>query len=175
MKILKIPFVLLITGIGINNAMAVDGEINFNGSVIDTACTMDVGTGNKMTVDLGEVAKSSFTGVGSETTATEFNLSVKDCPAAVKSATVKFDGTSYNGDNTALALDAPETGTAATGVGVQIKDSKDKVVSLFESFSSYTLAEGANSLPFYASYVQKAATVVGGAANATAQFTLNYN
>lgn len=154
---------------------ASDGTISFTGSITDTACTMDIGAGNKITVDLGEVAKSSFSGVGSTSTSTAFDIKVKSCPSAVTAATVKFDGIDYSGDNTALALDTPETGTAATGVGVQLMDSANKVVPLQTASSSYTLKEGDNTLPFTASYIQKAATVTSGTANATAQFTLNYN
>ncbi|MFO6296575.1 fimbrial protein [Rahnella selenatireducens] len=157
------------------NATASDGTISFTGSVTDTACAMDIGATNELTVAMGSVAKTAFTGVGSTASATEFDIKVKDCPATAKTATVKFDGTTYSGDNAVLALDTPETGTAATGVGIQIKDSAQKVVPLFTASSSYTLAEGANTLPFVASYIQKEATVVSGVANATAQFTLNYN
>lgn len=157
------------------NAFAADGEITFEGSIVDTACTVDIGTGNKMTVTLGEISKTSFTGVGSTSSATEFNIKLKACPAAITSATVKFDGNAYSGDPSTLALDGGETGVA-TGVGIQIKDSTETVVPLATPSSSYTLQETEeNTLPFYASYIQKAATVVAGTANATAQFTVNYN
>lgn len=157
------------------NTMASDGEINFTGSVTDTACTIDIGAGNKMTVALGDVAKTSFTGVGSTSSDTKFDITATACPSAL-AATVKFDGVAYAGDPNVLALDTPGTGTAATGIGVQIKDSTMTVVPLATSSSSYTLvATEPNILSFYASYIQKDATVVSGVGNATAQFTLNYN
>lgn len=153
------------------SAHASDGTINFNGEIVDTACTIDIGASNTMDVTLGKVAKSAFTGVDSTASATEFDLKLTDCPAG--NATVKFDGANYGGDNEVLALTAG-TGVA-TGVGIQIKDSVQKVVPLFTASSSIVLTAGENTLPFYASYIQKDAAVVSGKANSTAQFTLNYN
>lgn len=154
-------------------SLASDGTINFKGEVIDTACTIDVGANNTMEVQLGKVAKSAFTGVDSTASATEFDLKLKDCPAAVTSAVVKFDGKNYNGDNNTLAL-TNET-DVATGVGIQLKDAKQTLVPLFTASSKYDLVTGENTLPFYASYVQKATAVVAGKANSTVQFTINYN
>lgn len=154
-------------------AFASDGTVNFTGEIIDSACTIDIGANNTMTVDLGKVAKTAFSGAGSTASATEFDLKVKDCPATVTTAVVKFDGANYSGDNSVLALTA-ETG-AATGVAIQLKDGAQKVLPLFTASSSYALKAGDNTLPMYASYIQKETTVAAGKANSTAQFTLNYN
>lgn len=155
------------------SALANDGTINFTGEVIDTACTVDIGANNTMEVALGKVAKSAFTGVDSTASATEFDLKLKDCPAEVTSAVVKFDGLNYEGDNETLALTDEEG--VATGVGIQLKDASQTLVPLFAASSKYDLVTGENTLPFYASYVQKEADVTAGKANSTVQFTLNYN
>jgi major type 1 subunit fimbrin (pilin) len=155
------------------SVLASDGTINFTGEVLDSACTVDIGANNKMEVKMGKVAKTSFTGVGSTASATEFDLKLTKCPAAVTSVAVKFDGTAYSGDNSVLALTADDG--VATGVGVQISDASQTVVSLFTPSSSVTLAEGDNTIPFTARYIQKAAAITSGPANSVAQFTLNYN
>ncbi|MEM6160132.1 fimbrial protein [Erwinia sp. P6884] len=160
--------------------MAADGTINFKGNIIDSACTVDVnGTGLATAdVDMGNVHKSAFTGVGStaggDASATKFNILLKNCPDTVSTAKVKFDGVAYAGDNTALAL-SEETGVA-TGVGIQLSD-KNGILPLFTESAAYTLVSGeenVNTLDFYARYIQKAATVTPGPANSVATFTVNY-
>lgn len=155
------------------SVLASDGTVNFTGEVLDSACTVDIGANNTMNVDMGKVAKTAFTGKGSTASYTKFDLKLTKCPATVTSATVKFDGTADAGDNSVLALTVEEG--VATGVGIQLSDSADKVVSLGSPTSSVTLAAGDNVLPFYARYIQQAAAVTAGPANSVAQFTLNYN
>ena len=151
---------------------AADGEIDFTGSVIDTACTMDIGANNKMSVILGNVAKTAFSGPDSVSSVTEFDIKLKSCPE-VTTASVKFDGVTVPGNHEVLAL-TEETG-AATGIGIQITDQANKVVAFETATDSYPLVAGDNTLPFYASFIQTDAAVVAGTANATAQFTINYN
>jgi len=155
------------------SALAADGTVNFTGEIIDTACTVDIGVGNSMTVDLGRVSKTAFTGPGSKASATKFVLKLKECPSAVKSATVKFDGVGYSGDDSVLALTAGAG--VAEGVGIELSDSTQVKLPLFTASNSVSLNEGENSIPFYARYIQMAELVSPGPANSVAQFTLNYN
>lgn len=154
------------------SSFAQDGTVNFTGEIIDSACTVDIGSNNTMVVDLGKVAKTAFTGVGSTASATKFTLVLKDCPATVSSAKVKFDGTGYANDNTVLAL--TPGATTATGVAIQLSDAAN-VLPLATSSASYPLSStGVNNLDFFARYIAKG-TVVAGLANSTANFTVNYN
>ncbi len=160
--------------VGSVSAQAYDGTVNFQGEIVDAACTVDIGAGNKMTVNMGKVNKSAFTGAGSTASATKFSLKLKNCPDTITSATVKFDGTAYSGDDTVLAL-TKETGVA-TGVGIQLADLSQSVLPLFTPSSSYPLkATVENDLPFYARYIAMSDTVTAGPANAVATFTMNYN
>ena len=155
------------------NAQASDGSINFTGEVLDAACEVDVGASSALTVNLGKVQKSAFTGDGSTAAATKFTLKVSKCPETITKAVVKFDGTSYAGDNTVLAL---TSGTGvATGVAIQLMDAFNTVLPLATASSPYTLVKDVeNDLDFFARYVQKGATVVAGKADATASFTIAY-
>ncbi|MEL4013835.1 fimbrial protein [Dryocola clanedunensis] len=154
------------------NTFAEDGTVNFTGEITDTACTVDIGANNTMTVDLGKVARTAFTGVGSKASATKFVLKLKDCPTGLNLARVKFDGTGYDGDDSVLKL-TQDLG-AAQGVAIELSDPAAKL-PLFTPSTAYALVEGDNALNFYARYVQMAQTVVSGPANASATFTLNYN
>lgn len=163
----------------VSSASAADGTINFKGNIIDSACTVDLDGAGATTTDvmMGNVSKSTFTGVGStaggSASATKFTIQLKDCPETLTKALVKFDGIAYAGDNTVLAL-TDETGVA-TGVGIQLSDSKG-VLPLFTESTAYTLDPdaGTNTLEFYARYIQKADTVKAGSANSVATFTINY-
>jgi major type 1 subunit fimbrin (pilin) len=154
------------------SALAADGTVNFTGEIIPNPCVVDIGTNNTMTVDLGRVAISAFSGPGSKASATKFVLKLKDCPTDMV-ARFKFDGTPYDGDDSVLKL-TQQTGVAK-GVAIELAD-VGAVLPLFTASTGYQLVAGVeNELPFYARYIQKAATVEAGIANATSTFTVNYN
>ncbi|HKN02989.1 MAG TPA: fimbrial protein [Buttiauxella sp.] len=153
------------------SALAADGTVNFTGEITANPCIVDIGTNNTMTVDLGKVGVNAFTGPGSKASATKFILRLKDCPTDM-TARFKFDGTAYDGDDSVLKL-TQDTGVAK-GVAVELSD-VGAVLPLFTASTAYNLTAGANDLPFYARYIQKAATVEAGIANATTTFTVNYN
>ena len=86
-------------------ASAADGQINFTGTILDSACTIDTNTANQ-TVNLGKIPKSSFNAAGAVAAATRFSIVLNNCPAAVTSASVKFDGTADSSDTNILALNS---------------------------------------------------------------------
>lgn len=152
-------------------ANAADGTINFNGSLTADACTVDAGSADQ-TVDLGKVAVTAFSaGAGTKASPTKFSLNLTDCPATVTSAQVKFDGTSDEINPNLLALDS---GSDATGVGIEIADKSGTAIPVHQASSDYPLVAGDNTIDFVARYVSTAANVTAGTANATSEFTLNY-
>ncbi|MGL5387211.1 MAG: fimbrial protein [Serratia sp. (in: enterobacteria)] len=157
------------------SAFAADGQVNFTGEIIDAACQVVNSPSNPLDVVLGKVAKTAFTGTGSTAAATKFTLQLTNCPATVSTASVKFDGTSVNGDTTLLAL-TQESGVA-TGVGIQLADASNSVLPLYTASMAYPLQSGSvtNNLDFVARYIATAATVTAGPANSMASFTVNYN
>ncbi len=168
-----LTLVAVICGSVISAANAADGTINFTGEIIDSACTVST-TSADQTVVLGTVSNKAFSAAGDTAAATAFQIDLTDCPATVTSATVKFDGTAYQGDNSALAL-TPDAG-AATGVAVQIRNADNSVLPLFTDSNSITLAQDTtNTLNFNAAYVATAATVTAGPANAVTTFSVVYN
>lgn len=158
-------------------ASADDGRINFVGEVTDSACTVTNSVTNPLTVTLGKVARTAFTGAGSTAAPTKFTIALTNCPDSVSSATVKFDGTADTNVSSVLALTAAtgEDAVTAGGVGIQIMDKQNVVVPLHTASSAYALSEGANNLDFVARYYATAATVTAGQANSTSNFTIVYN
>ena len=70
-----------------------EGQINFTGEIIDSACQVVNGLSNPLNVELGRVSKTVFSGAGSTSTPTKFDIQLKDCPEMVTSAAINFGGT----------------------------------------------------------------------------------
>ena len=57
-----------------------EGQINFTGEIIDSACQVVNGLSNPLDVQLGKVSKTVFTGAGSTSTLTKFDIKLTNCP-----------------------------------------------------------------------------------------------
>jgi major type 1 subunit fimbrin (pilin) len=76
----------------------------FTGEIIDSACQVVNGLSNPLNVQLGKVSKTVFTGAGSTSTLTKFDIQLKNCPETVTSAAINFGGTPDANNNSTLAL-----------------------------------------------------------------------
>lgn len=152
-----------------------EGQINFTGEIIDSACQVVNGLSNPLHVQLGKMSKTVFTGAGSTSTLTKFDIQLKDCPETVTSAAINFGGTPDANNNSTLAL-TPDA-DAATGVAIQLVDAAEQPVSLYTPTQQYPLASGTavNDLEFGARYIQTDAAVTAGPANSVSTFTVIYN
>ncbi|MGJ3354841.1 fimbrial protein [Providencia sp. Je.9.19] len=152
-----------------------DGDINFVGEIIDNACQVTTGS-DAIKVVLGKVSKTTLSNAGSTAAATKFTIQLENCPATIKTATVKFDGASYNGNNDVLQLTNSGAADTAQNVGIQIQDVTGTTVPLYTASSEYTLKESVvNNLDFTARYIAMSDNVSVGKADSTATFTINYN
>ncbi|MFA1284708.1 fimbrial protein [Citrobacter telavivensis] len=161
--------------LSVSNAFAISGTVNFNGEILDAACTVDVGSQNQ-TVELGRYNKSEFTTSGDVTAATKFDIVLKNCPATVTSASVRFDGTPDATNSSLLAIDSSVAG-AATGVAINLMTADKADLPLHGSNGySYPLTSAVdNTLDFYAQYKSTADSVTAGPANSVANFSIVYN
>ncbi|EKP4476763.1 fimbrial protein [Cronobacter dublinensis] len=152
-----------------------EGQINFTGEILDSACEVVNSAASPLSVTLGKVSKSSFSTVGATSAPTTFDIELKNCPESITSTSITFGGTADANNNDVLALKA-ETG-AATGIGVQLLDASSQPLSLYTASADYALTSGAttNKLTFGARYIATAATVTAGLANAVSTFTVVYN
>lgn len=174
---------LLIAGVALTTSQAFaasDGQVKFTGTILDAACTIDGATGGVINVDMGKVVKTALAAAAGNTTdPTAFTISLKDCAAALTTASIKFDGTALGGNNTIIALtDGDVENPAAEGVGVQISDSTGTVMPLYTESTPFTLDSTAgvvNKLNFTARFISTNTDVVAGVANAAVNFTVVYN
>lgn len=171
-KIVLITTALATAGI-CNLATAADGTVNFTGTILDTACKVDTASANH-TVDLGSVAATSFGASGATASHSRFTINLTDCPTAVKSASIRFDGPQASGNSNLLALNSDQT-AKNVGVGIYQQDNTTLIPVGTNSAPVTLSATETNTLGFIAKYVSTASTVEAGSANAVATFTVTYN
>lgn len=164
-----------VAALSASHAMATAGTVNFNGEILDVACDVDVASQNQ-SVALGSYNKSEFAASGDVTAAKKFTIVLKNCPVAVTSAHVRFDGAPETTDSTLLAIDSTVPG-AATHVAINLLSADMKQLPLAgENTYSYTLSSTKdNDLDFYAQYKSTNAVVTPGPANSVANFSVIYN
>lgn len=137
------------------------------------ACTVD---NPSINVPLGTTTSSAFTGVGSTANTRNFTVSLT-CSQAASAKITLVPGSSgaFNAANGVINLDPATTGTAATGVGIQLLYN-NAVAPLNSAISVGSVAtSGTLTVPLSARYYQTASTVTGGVANGTATFNMTYN
>ncbi|MEW7000443.1 fimbrial protein [Serratia ureilytica] len=118
------------------SAFAADGALNITGTITDQSCTVDADSKNKQ-VALGKIAKEAFT-LSKTAGAKAFNLVLKNCPATVTGATVRFDGTQVQGQSGLLQLTGAGTAGVAGGIGVQLLDDGSNVLNIGNDSRVYT-------------------------------------
>ncbi|WNN47067.1 fimbrial protein [Siccibacter colletis] len=164
-----------VAALSASSVFAADGTVNFTGEIIDQACTVDIGTSDSLTVNLGKIAKSSFSAAGDDASTTKFTMTLKACPAAVTAAKVKFDGINDATDSSLLALTS-ETGVAkGVAIALMTADKADLGLNATNDYSYTLKADVDNQLDFYAAYRSTSDTVTAGKANSVATFSVNYN
>nr|WP_241391464.1 fimbrial protein [Serratia proteamaculans]ULG18709.1 fimbrial protein [Serratia proteamaculans] len=174
MKVKLLALALTTTLAGYSTMLlAADGTINFTGNITDTACTVDTASTNQ-TVNLGTVATTAFSAAGSTASPTRFTINLNTCPAAVKSANVRFDGNTNSANSNILALNSDQT---ATNVGVALyEQNSSTLIPVGNPTENVTLSStNSNTLTYIAKYYSTATPVTAGTANSTATFTIAYN
>ena len=162
------------------NAQASDGTVQFQGSISDGSCTVNIQNSGSSAgnVVLGNVPKSQFNGVGSTAGGADglasIDVELTGCPATQTAAYVAFDGEYYNGNSDYLKLSGyGDTGVAA-GVAIKLMDGNGNHMKLGTKSPAITLTGGSADVDFKANYVQVEKDIVEGTANATATMLIYY-
>ena len=124
-------------------------------------------------VELGDVASSQFHGVGSASRGTHFTLNVNNCPAGMRSISLRVHPTQgvVGGTDDVAKLDA---GSTATGVGVQLQWANGDHLKLDGTTVIEAYQGQAMNIPLnlHAAYYQTDKIVQPGTANASFEVTL---
>lgn len=156
------------------------GQVHFNGTVVDAACSVDEDSVD-FNVDMGQVRAAKFADdkgvVAPGTPANQkrpFTIKLSDCDATVSSnAAITFSGNAPASLPT--ALDNTAGAGSAVGIGIQLYDNVGKALGLGTASPAYTLINGENSLIFSADYITTGTTVAAGDVQATATFNVTYS
>jgi len=143
-------------------------------TIISPSCSVDAGSKN-IAVNFGQVAQSSFSGVGSTAAERDFTISLQ-CRQSPGSVYVRLDATA-DPSNSPGVLQISQGSQAAGGVGIQLLDARtNQPVSYGSNISAGSSPTGASTLqiPFKARYYQTGATVTPGQADGIATFTIQY-
>lgn len=154
-------------------SQAAPATLTITGSTINvTALSCNINNSN-LTVPLGNINASSFTGVGVVVAERQFDVDL-NCAAGAR-INVSLQGTQSGEtvDNSVLALSGAGSQGVATGVGVQILYA-GSVVARNNNILLKTSAGGGERLSFSARYYQTRNQVTAGQANALATLTVIY-
>lgn len=177
-KILLATASIVLTSGMVQAAPVNGGTVNFTGDFVDAACAVSADTANQ-TVPLGQYRTARLTTAGQVTSNVSFKINLVDCDTKVATtAAFSFKGTADDDDPTLLKVNAGPgvNGRAATGVGVQILDSKANVLTPDGAVFSADepLVDGNNSIQFIARYKSTADVIGAGNAYADASFQIDY-
>nr|WP_314264030.1 fimbrial protein [uncultured Moellerella sp.] len=122
------------------------GEIKIRGFLVAEACTVRPGDEN-IVVDFGTIV-NKYLYINQKTPLENFNIHLDDCDNSIfKTVTVEFTGKENTNLPGLLALD---TGSIASGIGIEILEHSGKKIPINSSTSAYNLENGTNILSFNA-------------------------
>ena len=160
---------------------AVDGVVNFSGSITDVTCDINgkgPGEGNITNVDLGRMSPSTFTSIGTASSFVPFKLQLSGASCTNDSkVSIAFDQV---GNVDSVTGNLKLTGTSsATGVQIQVFNDTPggSKIPLGEAEAVpqvATIADNKATLSYKASYVSTAASVTPGSGISHVRYTLSY-
>ncbi|HCM7229831.1 TPA: fimbrial protein [Klebsiella aerogenes] len=155
-------------------ALADGGQINIDGDVVASSCSVDNGSKNQ-DVPLGTFYSSDFPSVGTPTQPVSFDIKLTGCTTGIKGAKVSFTGAQVSGNPDLLALTGAGTSGVASGIGVELLDKNMSPIAINSTTESYPLTAGDNNtLTFNLRYKSTATVVTEGDAAATLFFDMQY-
>lgn len=150
--------------------------INFQGEIVETACTVTGATNNALpAIALGTYPKSIFNAVGTITPDKPVDISLTGCPVG-QIVTLAFSGTTVANDVRKLDLTAGTN--TATNVAIELLDAGTKTAVPFDGSELADTrlidSQGHAGYNFVAHYISTATAVTAGEANSTATFDIVY-
>jgi len=174
--------------------------LNFSGAMTMYAKTCQLAT-SVVDVNLGRHQRADFTGIGTVTPWTEFDITLRDCPAFVgygnylyfeerdtttgvntpNQVAISFNSVHGVVDNNPLLAKLESGPTAAEGIGIEVTERNSTTSLNLDGSGGFNLQnlpteDGANyTIPLKARYVQYESEVKAGIANGAAVFTITYH
>lgn len=148
------------------------GRLNMRGSIIESACTIDMNSLNQ-TVDLGVITVGELERNG-RSSSIPFSINLINCtlkklnPSASnwRYFEITFDGENHNG----LFINKG----SSQGVGVALSDEKFKPSLPGIPLSQHLLSEGGISIKYYLSLTHDAGKIKAGDFNTSIKYKIDY-
>ncbi|MGP3121115.1 fimbrial protein [Serratia nevei] len=155
------------------NATVPAGQMRFQGVLIAETCSVESGD-RQLVVRMGQISSNRFKDAGDDANPMPFSLHLQNCnPNVSDRVGIVFRGVA-DGKNPSV-LSVGEGEGIASGVGIALFDEQGQFIPInSESQFWKPLTKGARILQFVAKYRATGNTVIGGAANAQAWFSLTY-
>ena len=171
------------------NAAATDGQIIFNGEIIESTC--EINTPNReVNVELGSYNRYQFRAAGDRSPKIPFTLPLINCPMTAwehidgtKDASFQLWLETRSGGTVVNHPDLAKVSsmtTAAGGVGIQIEDAKTQTIIPLNRLAtpkiSYKITGATMNVDLFAYYVstEAPADITAGEADAAVDVTLDY-
>lgn len=165
------------------NSFAVDGVINFHGSIITQAC--EINGGKDVEVELGTYSAAQFRTVGDKSPNIPFTLPLTNCPVPTEEdpSTHQFrvwlEAPTVTGHPDLVKITtAFEDDPVSDGVGIKILDANTKAVMLLNTLPEiiYAIPSATMNVDLIAHYesFKSATEIKAGPAEASVNVTLDY-
>jgi major type 1 subunit fimbrin (pilin) len=151
------------------------GTVTFNGKLIAETCKLATGS-EDITVTLPTVSTQSLAQAANEGGSKSFDISVTDCPVAIKKVAAHFDAVGSTGYNAATGnLTNNATTSAASNVEVRLYNTDGTAVAVGSTGSSFDVDSNSNTakLTYLGGYYATGVTTAGNV-TAKVQYTLSY-
>ena len=156
------------------SAHAADGQIDFNGTISGTTCTINGGTGQNFSVTLPPVSTATLATAGSWAGRTPVPLNLTNCTPATGTAHVYLEpGPTINMATGRLIVDDSARNVE---IGLLNKNFADIVAGAADGSQNtdvVDISSGSADLSFYAQYVSLGGATAG-AADSRVQYTIVY-
>lgn len=176
-KILLTTSIALAIGLSSSSAMASDGTVTINGSVVAAACTVDP-LSKSIIVTLPVITPASLGAVGDLAGRTRFEIKLTGCTTGnYSNVLTSFSGPYDDAVNGVLRNTA--SGTAATNLGVRLLKPDDTKIDISAGSAgaiATPIVDGEMTLKFMAAYEKTLSNAVTeGDVQAIANFDIGYN
>ncbi|MTD29413.1 fimbrial protein [Erwinia sorbitola] len=149
------------------------GQMRFQGELLAETCTVEAGD-RQLIVRMGQVSSNRFKSSGDDANPVSFALHLHDCNTNVSDRVgIVFHGVA-DGKNPNI-LSVGEGEGIASGVGIALFDSNGRILPIISENQTWRpQIHRSRVLQFVAKYRATGNTVIGGAANGQAWFSLTY-
>lgn len=178
MKKLSVAAIIMM-GFGASAAHAIDGTLNFHGTVASTACSVAAGSDALVVpmdaVPIAAVDALAGAGVTAANLQKPFSIKLETCPSVVKNVSIKLTGKTSAGSGANVFVD--QTPGAVKYAGVVVTDAQSGLVVPANTPTQYSapLQIGNNTLNYLVGYAKTGVNVpTAGQLNAVINYELSY-